>query len=783
MFSPSEPTQVARMVGDYQSSVRRSTSGTALPSTTKRSLATRLAFDDSCMEEPASAAKVSRLGADPFSSALGSTRFSSANSGAMVAAHEELEALKVQLKAARVEVAGCRAEAAAAGGRAAKAEMEMRREQVEMEAEKARLEREARDYKEKAETLKTKVKRLVERTKDEKEEDSRSRRQSIDRTQVLEGKVRRFREENTRLEEEMAAVRMELGTRPAVTQAEWRDQLTGFKRRIADLEQKEQQQEHEKERMQTKQEEAVAARKELVTVKEELGRSALRVGRLEGELRANQEAVMQRQVMRDKLEKFSDLERENTSLRNRNTLLVETAANTALLREQVDQQRAELEKLEGRVREVDRLRAELGVAREEVREWGQVVVSWLGQEDRERLGGREVGVAAAREVVARWQGREVALVGQVGDLQARERQAVARGEEQQGKVEVVEGELAKVRGEQEEQAKLLKRLQRKLLLVTKERDSYKGVLDSYEKEVTLSGQEMDKERFAAQEKTLEEYRAMVEMLEERGLKAGPNPEAEEKVRELEEANMALQGELERRDMRGDFDPSNTKVIHFTNNPMAQAVASREEEAAEGMAEREALRARVQLLEEGQTKDLTIMVGRKMEEGEGSEEVAKMKEELEKAELRKQRLMEAFKKTSHDFREVVYQLTGYRIDVLADHKYRLTPLYAEGQGDNLLFQKVAGGEVQMLESEYSLELGHLMELHLEQHNSIPMFLAGLIRELWRKQNPEAGEEEEEDEEDEDDEEGEGMEDGSGSEGEGGDGAGASDADSEVICIDD
>ena len=135
--------------------------------------------------------------------------------------------------------------------------------------------------------------------------------------------------------------------------------------------------------MQTKQEEAEAARKELVTVKEELGRSGLRVSRLEGELRANQEAVMQRQVMRDKLERFSDLERENTSLRNRNTLLVETAANTALLREQVDQQRAELGKLEDRVREVDRLRAELGVAREEVREWGQVVVSKKCSEKRE----------------------------------------------------------------------------------------------------------------------------------------------------------------------------------------------------------------------------------------------------------------------------------------------------------------------------------------------------------------------------------------------------------------
>merc|ERR1712039_98279 len=72
-------------------------------------------------------------------------------------------------------------------------------------------------------------------------------------------------------------------------------------------------------------------------------------------------------------------------------------------------------------------------------------------------------------------------------------------------------------------------------------------------------------------------------------------------------------------------------------------------------------------------------------------------------------------------------------VLADHKYRMTPLYAENSADHLLFQKAKSGEIQMLESEYSLELGELMELHLERQNSIPMFLAGLIRHLWRKQS--------------------------------------------------
>ena len=89
MFSPSEPTHVGRMVGAYQSSVRRSTSGSGLPPQGKRSLATRLAFDDTMEEGERSPSKITRLGNDPFNSALGSKRFASANSGAIAQIQEE----------------------------------------------------------------------------------------------------------------------------------------------------------------------------------------------------------------------------------------------------------------------------------------------------------------------------------------------------------------------------------------------------------------------------------------------------------------------------------------------------------------------------------------------------------------------------------------------------------------------------------------------------------------------------------------------------------------------
>jgi len=385
------------------------------------------------------------------------------------------------------------------------------------------------------------------------------------------------------------------------------------------------------------------------------------------------------------------------------------------------------------VQDMDVVRAQLGVARMELGEWSEMVSQWMTTEQREELGmgGAGVGILGAKELVRCWQAREVEYVSNTCDLRNRVQEMMVKGEKALDEKSGLEAEVAKVHGEQVEQAKLVKKLQRKLLLVTKERDSYKGVLDSYEKEITLSGQEMGHERVMALEKNLEEYRAVVEMLEEeKGVKSNIN--SEDKIATLEKEVERLNMELERRAIKGDFNPADTMVLHFHNNPTSQAVAKKAQEMTELGTENKALKTRVKLLEEGQTRDLTMLVGQKIEEGEGSQQVQELKEQLSKADLRKQRLMEAFKKTSHEFREVVYQLTGYRIDVLADHKYRLLSLYAESPEDSLLFQKSSEGEIQMLESEFSLELGELMEEHLEKNNSIPMFLAGLITQLFHRQ---------------------------------------------------
>lgn len=778
--SPSEPTQVISMLGAYQSQVRHSTSGSSLSGLTnqssKRSLATRLAFDDTIDEAASkSTRKVPRVGADPFSSQLGMKRFPSENTGTISTLHKENQDLKSKVREMEADVAGAKARAAGMESKVAKLELDIGREKVERDEEKDRIARQKREDREKIENLQIKLKQMKQRENDKLEEGSRSRRSSIDKVGELEMKVRNLREDKSKLEEQLAKANLNLSNRPAIDNFSYRKEVQDLKTKISELESNEDVGKVNTKKMEARLKESDNAVKELEKLRNDLKMEKLRGDRLEGELDANKEAVLQRKVMRDKLEQFNDLERENISLRSRNKLLVETAANSALLKEQVRHLEGEVKRMEGRVKEMNHVKAELGVARKEIQEWGEMVREWMTAEERALLGSGEVGVIAAKEVVRSWQGRELSYVDDLNTIQNVEKELERKiNGEKEIRVKLEE-EIGKVKTEQGEQAKLVKKLQRKLLLVTKERDSYKGILDSYEKEITMTGGQMDQERIMALEKNIEEYRAMVDMLEEEKggsspkTKEAPNTVMDEKLRLLEEKNERLEVELERRAIKGDFDPVDTKVLHFTNNPTAQAVEKRAAQMSEVTTENTALKARIELLEQGQTTDLTMMVGAKVEEGE-AEKVQELKEQLEKADVRKQRLMEAFKKTSHDFREVVYHLTGYRIDVLSENKYRMLPLYAESQDDSLLFQKSKTGEIQMLESEFSLELGELMEEHLERNNSIPMFLAGLIMQLYYKQNG-GGEEDQEEEE-----EAEGSD-------TGGEGSTNSDDGGEIIEIDD
>lgn len=74
----------------------------------------------------------------------------------------------------------------------------------------------------------------------------------------------------------------------------------------------------------------------------------------------------------------------------------------------------------------------------------------------------------------------------------------------------------------------------------------------------------------------------------------------------------------------------------------------------------------------------------------------MREELRSSEIRRQRIIEVFRKASKDFREAVMRLTGYRVDSNSNQDvYKLYPIYNENPGDVLIFKKDAEGEMHLV----------------------------------------------------------------------------------------
>ncbi|KAG8280544.1 Mitotic spindle assembly checkpoint protein MAD1 [Homalodisca vitripennis] len=163
-------------------------------------------------------------------------------------------------------------------------------------------------------------------------------------------------------------------------------------------------------------------------------------------------------------------------------------------------------------------------------------------------------------------------------------------------------------------------------------------------------------------------------------KAALVKEKESLQKEVEE----LKIQMEYRSLKGDFDMRDCKIMHFRMNPQAEAEQRQQTELAQCQAEAAKLRERVRLLEEGHTHDLTLAVADKMASS-STKEVEELKEKMKSFERQNQRLREVFKTTSHEFREAVYQLFGYKVDGLPNKIYRLSSLYAEAPDDHLLFK--------------------------------------------------------------------------------------------------
>ncbi|XP_070951538.1 mitotic spindle assembly checkpoint protein MAD1 isoform X4 [Macaca nemestrina] len=340
--------------------------------------------------------------------------------------------------------------------------------------------------------------------------------------------------------------------------------------------------------------------------------------------------------------------------------------------------------------------------------------------------------------VVELQQRELALKDKNSAVTSSARGLEKARQQLQEELRQVSGQLLEERKKRETHEALARRLQKRVLLLTKERDGMRAILGSYDSELTsaeyspqltrrmreaedmvqkvhshsaemeaqlsqaleeLGGQkqradmlEMELKMLKSQSSSAEQSflfsREEVDTLRYVPQRGADMPrlkveELEGERRRLEEEKRMLEAQLERRVLQGDYDQSRTKVLHMSLNPASVARQRLREDHSQLQAECERLRGLLRAMERGGTVPTDLEAA--AASLPSSKEVAELKKQVESAELKNQRLKEVFQTKIQEFRKACYTLTGYQIDITTENQYRLTSLYAEHPGDCLIFK--------------------------------------------------------------------------------------------------
>lgn len=508
--------------------------------------------------------------------------------------------------------------------------------------------------------------------------------------------------------------------------------------------------------------------KELEELRLKATQAEQKVKDLELQLSRMEEDHIIAKALKTQVSTFQEMEKENRRLLEENQYLKDIQENNLLLKEQHESMKKKLERMAEKLTNYNKLVTENEMLKSRLDQWENVDKS--GQKIR--------SPSDLSKRVTELQTAEAIMLSKQGELQTSLHMKENNVHMLQDQMNSLQQQLSMERMKQQQDADLNKRLKRKLLLVTKERDGYKRIIDSYESEVTVT---MDSAGSLSRVQHLEEsvqgYKKQTEYLEaelsriteelavtkqqmrqaELRLSQAQQPhssgesssasdqqtilhlreqvaELEKRLEACEQEKFTLQCRIEQRHLQGDYDPTKLKVLHFKMNPVEIASSERGEEIRRLKEENERLKQRIKILEEneGKIEDLTVAVEQRLKEPGTSKDFEEMRQQLATAELKNKRLMEAFKKTSQEIREVCYQLTGYKIDIPTTNQYRLTSMYAESPDDFLLFKQNSSGAVEMLGTDFSSSLQGLIDMYLIRQDSIPAFLSSVTLELFSRQ---------------------------------------------------
>nr|XP_010964763.1 mitotic spindle assembly checkpoint protein MAD1 isoform X1 [Camelus bactrianus]XP_045360415.1 mitotic spindle assembly checkpoint protein MAD1 isoform X1 [Camelus bactrianus]XP_045360421.1 mitotic spindle assembly checkpoint protein MAD1 isoform X1 [Camelus bactrianus] len=470
--------------------------------------------------------------------------------------------------------------------------------------------------------------------------------------------------------------------------------------------------------------------------------------------------------MRSELVRLPTMERELRQLREETACLRELRETNGLLREELEGLQRKL----GRQEKIQETLVDLELEKE------RLLTKLQSWESLDQTTGLSIRTPEdLSRFIVELQQRELALKDRNSSITSSARELEKARLQLQEEVRQASGQLLEERKKREAHEALARRLQKRVLLLTKERDGMRAILGSYDSELTPAeyspqltrrmreaedmlqkahahSSEMEAqlsqalEELGAQKQRADMLEVELKMLRTQAAPAEESflfsreevsslrlkiEELEGERRHLEEDKKMLEAQLERLTLQGDYDQSRTKVLHLRLNPARAARQQLHEGRQQLQDECERLRELVRALERGGPvpADLEAAAGLP-----SPKEVAELRKQVESAELKNQRLKEVFQTKIQEFRKVCYTLTGYQVDITTENQYRLSSMYAERKGDCLIFKAAgpSGTKMQLLETEFSRTVQELVELHLLRQDSIPAFLSALTLDLFSRQ---------------------------------------------------
>ncbi|KAJ0411674.1 hypothetical protein ATCC90586_002058 [Pythium insidiosum] len=195
--------------------------------------------------------------------------------------------------------------------------------------------------------------------------------------------------------------------------------------------------------------------------------------------------------------------------------------------------------------------------------------------------------------------------------------------------------------------------------------------------------------------------------------------------------------MEKRLGRGEFNPATTKVVHLSVNPTSELLDTKKvsSECEQLRKENEQLRSALKASEAKSTPAGAVTPSTSTSTSTAKLTTTTSYETVEGQKLLNQRLKEVFREQTQQYREAVFQLTGFKIDLKKSSGVeilRLRSMYADHDDDELLVRMEPNGALELLETDFCGQINQRVFAYLTTCRSFPAFLATLTLHLFEKQ---------------------------------------------------